>query len=42
MVVPLFGAAYAAQIKAQPFYTNALVLISPLSKSSISEVEFKT
>ena len=28
------------QIKAQQFYTNFLVLISPLSQSSISEVEF--
>ena len=27
------------QIKAQQFYTNFLVLISPLSQSSISEVE---
>ena len=30
------------QIKAQQFYTNVQVLISPLSRSSISEVEFKT
>ena len=29
------------QIKAQPFYTNFPVQISPLSQSSISEVEFK-
>ena len=28
------------QIKAQQFYTIFLVLISPLSQSSISEVEF--
>ena len=28
------------QIKAQQFYTNFLLLISPLSQSSISEVEF--
>ena len=28
------------QIIAQQFYTNFLVLISPLSQSSISEVEF--
>ena len=28
------------QIKAQQFYTNFLVLISPFSQSSISEVEF--
>ena len=28
------------QIKAQQFYTNFLVLISPLSLASISEVEF--
>ena len=28
------------QIKAEQFYTNFLVLISPLSQSSISEVEF--
>ena len=28
------------QIKAQQFYTSFLVLISPLSQSSISEVEF--
>ena len=30
------------QIKAQPFYTNSLVLIDPLSQSSSSEVEFYT
>ena len=30
------------QIKAQPFYADSLVLISPLSQSSISEVEFLT
>ena len=36
-VVPLFGAAI---IKAQQFYTNFLVLITPLSQSSISKVEF--
>ena len=29
------------QVKAQQFYTNFLVLISPFSQSSISEVEFK-
>ena len=29
------------QIKAQQFYTNFQVLISPLSQSSISEVEFE-
>ena len=28
------------QLKAQQFYTNFLVLISPLLQSSISEVEF--
>ena len=28
------------QIKAQQFYTNFLVLVSPLSQSSISEVDF--
>ena len=28
------------QIKAQQFYTNFLVLISQLSQSSVSEVEF--
>ena len=28
------------QIKAQQFYTNLLVLISPLSPASISGVEF--
>ena len=32
IVVPLFGA--------QQFYTNFPVLISPLSQSSVSEVEF--
>ena len=42
MVVPLFGAAYAAPNKGQPFHTDSLVLISPLSQSSISEVEFLT
>ena len=30
------------QIKAQQFHTNFLVLISPLSQSNISEVEFNT
>ena len=39
--MPLFGAANAAQIKAQQFYTYFLVLISPLSQSSISEREFE-
>ena len=29
------------QIQAQQFYTHFLVLISPLSQSSISEVEFQ-
>ena len=28
------------QIKAQQFYANFLILISPLSQSSISEVDF--
>ena len=40
--MPLFGAAYAAPNKAQQFYTNFPVLMSPLSQSSISEVEFNT
>ena len=36
----LFKAKMLHQIKAQQIYTNFLVLISPLSQSSISEVEF--
>ena len=47
IVVPLFGAAYLYlvqhmlhQIYAQQFYTNFPVLMSPLSQSSISEVDF--
>ena len=36
IVVPLL----LHQIKALQFYTNFLVLISPFSQSSISEVEF--
>ena len=38
IVVPLFGAAYAAPNIGQQFYTNFLVLMPPLSLSSISEV----
>ena len=38
--VPLFGAALLHQIKAQQIYSNFfLIVISPLSQSSISEVE---
>ena len=38
--MPLFGVQQMLhQIKAQRFYTDSLVLISPLSQSSISEVE---
>ena len=41
--MPFFGAAYMLhQIKAQQFYTNFPVLMSSLSQSSISEVEFNT
>ena len=44
IVVPLFGAAYAAhmlhQIKATQFYTTYLKQISLVMDSSISEVEF--
>ena len=41
IVVPLFGAAYAAPNKSTTIlYFNFLVLISLLSVSSISEVEF--
>ena len=41
IVVPIFGAAHMLhQIKAQQFYTNFPVLMSPLSQSSISEEEF--
>ena len=38
--MPLFGAANAAPNKTQQFYTSFLILMSPLSQSSISEVEF--
>ena len=43
IVVPLFSAAYAAfgAAYAQQFYTNFPILLSPLSQSSISEVEFQ-
>ena len=40
IVVPLFGAAYAAPNKAPQFYTHFLKLISLVMDSSISEVEF--
>ena len=38
--MPLFGAAYAAPNKVTTIYINFPVLMSPLSQSSISEVEF--
>ena len=38
IVMPLFDLLHP--IKAQQFYTNFQVLISPLSQSSISEREF--
>ena len=40
IVVPLFGAANAAPNKATTIRNHFLVLISPLSRSSISEIEF--
>ena len=40
MVVTLFGAANAAPNKAHQFHSHFLVLISPLSQSSIFEEEF--
>ena len=39
-IVPLFGAAYAAPNIGTTIYTNFPVLMSPLSQSSISEVDF--
>ena len=39
IVVPLFGAAYAAPNKGTTIYTNFLMLVSTLSQSSISEVD---
>ena len=41
IVVPLFGAAYAAPNIGTTIYTNFPELMSPLSQSSISEVEFE-
>ena len=41
IVVPLFGAAYAAQNIGTTIYTNFPVLLSPLSQSSISEEDLK-
>ena len=43
MVVPLFGAAYAAPNKSTTIlykFSNTVILISPLFQLSISEVEF--
>ena len=40
--MPLFGASYAAPNIGTKIYTNFPVLMSPLSQSSISEVEFFT
>ena len=40
IVVPYLVQQMLHQIKAQQFYTNFPVLMSPLSQSSISEVEF--
>ena len=42
IVVPLFGAAYAALNIGTTIYTNFPVHMSPLSQSSISEVDFNT
>ena len=38
--MPLFGAEMPHQIQAQQFHMHFLVLISPLSQSSIFEEEF--
>ena len=39
IIVPLFGAEYLHQIKAQKFYTYLLIQISPIHQSSVLEVE---
>ena len=40
IVVPLFGAAYAAPNIGTTIFTSFPLLMSPLSQFSISEVEF--